>query len=124
MAGKLDPRIRRRLAVIEEFLQKVQHVHGLVEQFATARSDPEQYSRVIRRTFTQLKRELTGAGMDAMAQQCAALEIAAGRFGSVRFKARVLREGVASLRSQLEVEQRTLTMVRKDKDQRKPNQPS
>lgn len=110
MAGKLSPRAQVRLAALQHMSAKVQHVHGLVERFATERNvvHAERMGQPMKRAFGKLKLELMGAGFDTMSQLAGAMEIAAGRGGSQNNKSRILREGVGSLRFQVEQEQRKL----------------
>jgi chemotaxis protein histidine kinase CheA len=104
----LGPQERQRLVELETFQQRVQHLHGLVERFAAERQDLEPHINAIRRAFNRLKMELAGAGFDSMSQLCSSLDTAAKRTGSKPFKARILREGIGSLRMQLDVEQRSV----------------
>jgi hypothetical protein len=108
MAGKLRPQTQMKLAGLEEFVQRVQHVHGLVERYATTRGDADPFVMPIRRAFQQLKMRFMGAGFDALSQLCASMEQAVARGGSQATKSRILREGVGSLRFQLELEQRSI----------------
>jgi hypothetical protein len=104
---------RQRLAFLGTLDGKVQHLHGLVERFAIESSD--QLVPAVRRAFVQLKLQLMGAGYDAMAQLCGGLDMAARRGGSRTMKVRILREGVGSLRLQVELEQRA---IRSEAEQR------
>jgi hypothetical protein len=108
MAGKLSPRAQVKLATLRAMDDKVQHVHGLVERFATTRDQrkAEMLAMPLKRAFGRLKVELMGAGLDALSQLAGAMEIAAGRGGSQANKSRILREGVGSLRFQVEMEQK------------------
>lgn len=108
MAGKLSPRAQQKLSSLQQLGDKVQHVHGLVERYAGARDSrqAEAQSLPLRRAFGRLKIELMGAGFDHMSQLAGSMEIATRRGGSQRTKARILREGVASLRFQVEQEQK------------------
>lgn len=108
MAGNLSPRAQQKLASLQALTDKVQHVYGLVERYAASRTDQQAEVQVmpLRRAFSRLKVELMGAGFDSMAQLAGSMETAARRGGSVRNKARILREGVGSLRFQMELEQR------------------
>ncbi|MGH7476139.1 MAG: hypothetical protein ACRELD_07610 [Longimicrobiales bacterium] len=108
MAGKLTPRGQARLAALDELLRPVQSVHGLVEHFAAARTGQPQQAQIIKRTFSRLKLRFTGAGFDSLAQLAASLELAAGRSMSQPTKAKILREGVASMKFQLELEHRAV----------------
>jgi hypothetical protein len=104
----VSPSAQGRLAILNEFAARVQRVHGLVELYATSKSKPAQYQMAITRGFGQLKMQLMGAGLDAMSQLCGSMEIASKRGLSFMQKVRILREGVGSLKFQLEMEQRAV----------------
>jgi hypothetical protein len=108
MAGKMSPSAQGKLAALNEFSQRVQRVHGLVEQYASSKTNPDQYLMPMTRGFAQLKMQFMGAGLDAMSQLCGSMEIASKRGLSYMQKVRILREGVGSLRFQLEMEQRVV----------------
>jgi len=108
MNWKLNPVAQQKLIVLGDLYNRVQRLHGLVEQYATVRANPGAFEGPIRRACEQLKATLMGHGYGAMAQLAGALVLAAKRSGAVSGKARVLREGVGSLRSQIESEQRAL----------------
>jgi hypothetical protein len=112
MSGKLSPAAQLKLATLKQVSDKVQHVHGLVERFATAREprQAEQYALPMKRAFGRLKIELVGVGLDRLSQLAGSLEIASGRSGGLQTKARILREGVASLRFQVDQEQRQVVV--------------
>jgi hypothetical protein len=97
---------QQRIKVLGEMLDRVHRVHGLVEQYATATANAQLFETPIRRGFEQLKLVLTGAGLDAQAQLAGSMVLAVRRGGSQTTRARILREGVGSLRFQLELEQR------------------
>ncbi len=110
MAAKLSPRARARLAGLRPLTELVQSAYSQVERYAATR-DPrhaEMMAQPLKRTFGRLKLELMGAGHDGMSQLAAAMEIAAGRNGAQRRKTHILREGVGSLRFQLEMEERRI----------------
>ncbi len=102
----LSPQAQAKLTTLEGFAQKAQRLYGLVEQFAADRSGGEMLTSAIKRAVGQLKREFLSSGYDAMAQLAGAMEIAAGRGTNQQAKVRILREGVGSLKSQIEIEQR------------------
>ncbi|HSJ25172.1 MAG TPA: hypothetical protein VK929_10910 [Longimicrobiales bacterium] len=108
MAGKLSPAAQGRLNDLALLQDKVQRVHGLVEQYATVRTNPDQYLLPMSRVFSQLKMNFMGAGLDAMSQLAGSMEIAAKRGLPPSSKTRILREGVGSLRFQLEMAQRAI----------------
>ncbi|MGK7311119.1 MAG: hypothetical protein ACN0LA_02675 [Candidatus Longimicrobiales bacterium M2_2A_002] len=108
------------MAALQKMVDKIHNVHGLVEKYATARNPQHaaQMSMPMKRAFSKLKLDLMGAGFDTMSQQAGAMEIAAGRGGSQRNKTRILREGVGSLRFQLEQEKRKLVTEEQREQQR------
>lgn len=108
MAGKLSPQAQQKLASLHAMSDKVQHVHGLVERFAATRdqAQADALALPLRRAFGKLKLDLMGAGLDTLSQLAGSMEIAARRGGAQTTKSRILREGVGSLRFQVEMEQR------------------
>lgn len=118
------------MAALRTMSDKVQHVHGLVERFASTRDQrqAERLTQPMKRAFSRLKLDLMGAGFDTMSQLAGAMEIAAGRGGSQRNKARILREGVGSLRNQVDMEQRRILSeekrekARADREQERADQ--
>jgi hypothetical protein len=113
--SNLSPAAQMQMATLRHMADKVQHVHGLVERFACTR-DPRQVEMLtqpMKRAFGRLKLELMGAGLDSLSQLAGAMEIAAGRGGAPHSKGRILREGVGSMRFQIDAEQRKV--VQEDK---------
>lgn len=108
MAGNLSPQAQQKISALRSMEDKVQHVYGLVERFAATREarQAEMLAQPLKRAFGRLKLELMGAGFDSMSQLAGSLEIAAGRGGNPQSKSRILREGVGSLKFQIEHEQR------------------
>ncbi len=107
MSG-IDPRTAPKLAALEELSRSTQTLHALTEQFATAKAHEDQIAQQLKRRYGHFKRNLMGAGFDQLAQLAGSMETAAGRSGSQRTKARILREGIASIRFQLEMEEHAL----------------
>jgi hypothetical protein len=110
MAGKMSPSAAGKLAALNEFSLRVQRVYGLVEQYASSKTNPDQYLMPMTRAFSQLKLQFMGAGLDTMSQLCGSMEIASKRGLSYMQKVRILREGVGSLKFQLEMEQRVIAI--------------
>ena len=106
MAGKLKPAAQAKLSEMETLFQRAHRCHALVEQYAASRGTTDTIS--IKRSFGDLKRSCMGGGFDAQAQLAGAMEIAAGRGASASTKIRILREGIASIKFQLELEQRAI----------------
>ncbi len=116
MAGKLSPTAQTRLATLAELERRVQTVHGLVEQYAAAKQNFETLEIPLKRTFSQLKMHFMGAGLDALSQLAGSMEIASKRGMSHLAKIRILREGVGSMRFQLELAQRAVMTDEKERE--------
>jgi hypothetical protein len=114
MAGSLTPKAQTQINALGELLRKVQHLHGLVEQYAAAKVNQEQFQQPIRRAFDRLKLDFMAAGQDSLSQLAGSMALAVSRGGGPRQKVRALREGVASMRFQLELEQRTIATADKE----------
>jgi hypothetical protein len=106
MAGKLKPAAQAKLGELEVLNQRIARCHALVEQFAASKGTMD--SAYLKRAFGDLKRNLMGQGYDAQAQVAGGMEIAAGRGASFSVKTRILREGIGSLKFQMELEQRVI----------------
>lgn len=106
MAGtKLDGAGAQKMKTLEDALTTVQTVHGLVERMAIDVKNqrgvgvtPGQIKRIATNLQGQLK-----AQFGLIADQVSAMIIAMGRGGGEQGKVRVLREGVAQLRTALEI---------------------
>jgi hypothetical protein len=108
--SNLSPAALQKMATLHHMTERLQHLHGLVERFATTR-DPklaEPLVQPMKRAFGRLKLELSGAGLDSLSQLAGSMEVAAGRGGSVQMKIRILRDGVGSIRYQLDQEARSV----------------
>ncbi len=116
MAGKLSPRAQTRLATLAELDRRVHTAHGLVEQFAVARSNLESLEIPLRRNFSQLKMHFMGAGLDAMSQLAGSMEITIRRGLQQAAKTRILREAIGSMRFTLELEQRSVVSAERERE--------
>jgi hypothetical protein len=105
MSGGLTPRGQAKLSKLQEVQRSAQTIFALTEQFAAAKAHEDQFSQQLKRRYNRLKLALMGAGFDQLSQLAGAMEVAAGRGGSQRTKARILREGVASIKFQLDMEE-------------------
>lgn len=123
MAGKISPQAQVKLATLRDMAKKVDHVRGLVEQYAVARGkNPELLVITIRRAFGRLKLDFMGAGLDSLSQLAGSMEIATRRGGAQYRKARILRDGVGSLMRQVELEQRSVLTQDQREQQRQEQQ--
>lgn len=111
MSTSLTPQDRERLQTLEELRGRVQRLHGLVERFGAERGDADPHVIAIRRMLSQLRLEFTGHSLDTLSQVCAGMEQTARRGVSQAQKTRILREGVGTLRLQIETAQRNIRAV-------------
>jgi hypothetical protein len=102
---KLDGAGIQKMKTIEEATVALQRLHGIVELYALSlkqNKPTHMYSQQVKRTLSPLVGLLKGQfGM--IADQAAGLNLIATRGGSETVKVRMLREGVGSLRQQLEI---------------------
>jgi hypothetical protein len=102
---KLDGAGTQKMKTIEEALITIQTIHGLVERMAVDVKNNRgagAYPGQIKRIATNLQGQLK-AQFGLIADQVAAMLVAMGRGGGEQGKIRVLREGVAQLRTALEI---------------------
>lgn len=112
MSSGLTPQQRDRQQTIELLRQRVQHVHGLIERFAGEQREEDSQILAVRRAVSQLKVHFINANFPGLAQTCSALELSARRGTSRSAKARALREGLGTLRFQLDSELRAIQSSR------------
>ena len=105
MAAQLDAAGAAKMGTIDEALIHLQRLHGLVERMAVAvknREGTQVYGVQIRRAGTPMVGQLKGQfGM--IADQVSALLLVASRGGSDQVRLRSLREGIAQIRTALEI---------------------
>lgn len=106
MAGpKLDGAGVQKMNTLDEAATQLQRLHGIVETYALAlkRNQPTSlYGMQIKRAISPLV-GLLKPQFGLISDQAAAMNLVAGRGGSEVAKLRQLREGVGSLRQQLEI---------------------
>ena len=102
---KLDGAGIQKLKTIEEATIALQRLHGMVELYALSlkqNKPTSMYAQQVKRVLSPLVGLLKGQfGM--IADVAASLNLVATRGGSETVKVRMLREGVGSLRQQLEI---------------------
>lgn len=106
MAGKkLDGAGTEKMKTIDEATLMLQRLHGIVEGYALAlkQNKPTSlFGMQVKRGLSPLV-GLLKPQFGLISDQVAALNLVAGRGGSETAKIRSLREGVGSLRQQLEI---------------------
>ena len=104
----ISPRDQGKLDALADISRAAQTIYGLTEQFAVARSGEDSIAQQIKRRCGRFKRNLSNAGFDQISQLAGGMELAAGRRGSQRSKTRILREGMSTIRHQLDMEERSI----------------
>lgn len=102
---KLDGAGVQKMKTIEEALTALAKLHGVVELYALSlkqNKPTSMYSQTVKRTLSPLV-GLLKPQFGLIADQAAAMNLVATRGGSESVKIRMLREGVGSLRQQLEI---------------------
>ena len=107
MAGaiKLDSAGTQKMKTIDEALIQLQRLHGVVELYALTLKQNKPttlFSSQIKRMMSPLI-GLLKPQFGLIADQVAALNLASSRGGSEVVRVRTLREGVASIRTALEI---------------------
>jgi hypothetical protein len=103
--SKLDAVGTVKLKTLDEALLLVQRIHGLVEQYAVAfkRGQPTTtYVMNLRRSLPSLAANLK-AHFSLIADEVLSLNLATSRGASEQTRLRLLREGVARIRTNMEI---------------------
>jgi len=105
MAAQLDGAGTAKMAVLEEAFGQLQHIHAIVERMAVsvrAKQDTRQVRSQIGRAAAPLV-GLLKPQFGMIADSVIALNLVTSRGGSDQTRLRALREGVAQVRTQLEI---------------------
>ena len=103
--SKIDATGTVKLKTLDEALLLLQRVHGIVEQYAVAykRGQPTSaYVMNLRRQLPSLAANLK-AHFSLIADEVLALNLATSRGASEQTRVRLLREGVARIRTNMEI---------------------
>ena len=102
---KLDAAGEQKMKTLEEALHRLQHLHAIVERMALAAKShlpTAQFGHQLKREGTPLVGFLKGQ-YGSLADNLAAILLVATRGGSEQMKVRALRDGVAQLRTQIDI---------------------
>ncbi|HVO34196.1 MAG TPA: hypothetical protein VMT21_01450 [Gemmatimonadales bacterium] len=99
---KLSAKNEELVGYLDSLLKEMDHFAALVEQFAGAKSNADQYSSQLSRELAQLRQKAMMRNVGFVADSAGQLSVAASRGGSPMMKSRVLRDGVVSLRALIE----------------------
>src|SRR5688572_25007185 len=108
MAGKYSPAAQQELAKYEGFMQAVGRIHSLSEQYASAKTGHDNIKSMLKRAAGQSKLKFMTMGMAQLSQICGAIELQASRTAAQGVMTRALREHVANLKFQIELEMRVI----------------
>jgi hypothetical protein len=122
--SKIDATGTVKLKTLDEALLLLQRVHGIVEQYAVAykRGQPTSaYVMNLRRQLPSLAANLK-AHFSLIADEVLALNLATSRGASEQTRVRLLREGVARIRTSMEIAA-IQTRAKHQADDEKPSVP-
>ncbi len=103
MAGvKLSAKNQETVEYLEKVGTECDHFAALVEQFASAKTNADQFSSQLARELQQLRQKAMIQNLGFVADTAGQLSVAAGRGGSPVMKSRMLRDGIASLKALVE----------------------
>lgn len=109
MGDKLSAKAQQRLDMLIQCRRKLDRIHGLVEQYATARKGGDSFAPLISRAAAETGRLLLGNGFGVMADHANQMAMLARRGGATQSKFRGLRELVVHLRSELDRAEKAVT---------------
>ena len=102
MAGKMSIQAQQTMAFFDEVKVKVDHLHSLIEQYAGAKVNQDQYLGPLGRTAVDVNRIFMNKGYGVMADTANQIAMLAKRGGSAQTKSRGFRELVNSIRAAME----------------------
>ncbi len=103
MAGvKLSAKNQETVEYLESVMKECDHFASLVEQFASAKQNADQFSSQLSRELQQLRQKAMIQNLGFVADTAGQLSVAANRGGSPMMKSRMLRDGVVSLKALVE----------------------
>lgn len=108
MAGKYSPAAQQKLAQYELFMNDVGRINSLCEQYAAAKSGQENLKMSLKRAAGQAKLKFMTQGKAQLSQICGAIEQQASRTAAQGAMTRALREHVANLKFQIDLEMRVI----------------
>lgn len=117
MAGKLSIKAQHALAFFDEVRVKTDRLYALVEQYAAARSNQDQFLGPIGRTAVDVNRMFMNAGYGVMADTANQIAMLAKRGGGQNTKSRGFREMVNSIRSAMETNVKVIIAEEAHKDE-------
>ena len=106
MVQKLTAEQAARVDLIQGFLKTVDHVDRLVTELDSNRAAKskliDSLCESIARQLSQMRQRVLTAGVGTVADVAGAMSVMAGRGGGINMKIRGLKDGVNSLRLQLD----------------------
>lgn len=116
MAGKMSIQAQQTIAFFDEVKVKVDRLHALVEQYAGAKTNQDQFLGPIGRTAGDVNRLFMNRGYGVMADTANQIAMLAKRGGSAQTKSRGLRELVNSIRVAMETDIKIIIAEEAHKD--------
>ncbi len=109
MSPKLSARQQAQLAVLEPLPRRFEQLHRMIEEMASLRAD-ESLQRKLIRNLDEMKAQVSGIGLNALAETFGVMGMLARRSGGLQMRIRGLREGLAGLKINYEGALRTATI--------------
>ena len=108
MSDKLTSRQKAQLSVLETLPPRIQQIHRLIEEIAGMRAD-ESVSRRLIRILDESESAASSVGLTGLSETMGVMGMLARRTSGLQMKIRGLREGLASLKINLEGALRSAT---------------
>src|SRR3954463_6211600 len=102
MAGKMSIGAQQTIAFFDEARGKVDRLYSLIEQYAGAKANQDQYLGPITRTAVDVNRLFMNKGYGVMADTANQIAMLSKRGGTPSTKARGFRELVNSIRAAMD----------------------
>jgi len=119
MPPKLSSKQLTKLAVLEQFPAKFDHIHRAIEELGTLRVD-ESLVRRLARMLDEMKAAAASIGEGALAETLGIMGILARRGGGHQMKMRGLRESFGSLKTNFDGAMKAATREEPGAEEEKP----
>lgn len=97
MAVKLTSRQQAQLAILTPLPRRFEQLHRMIEEMGVLRADESVQRRLVR-NLDELKSQVGGIGLSALAETLGVMSMLARRTGGLQMRVRGLREGLVSLK--------------------------
>jgi hypothetical protein len=113
VTGKLTPRQRTQLAVLETLQRRFEAINRLIEELGTPRADEAMAQRLYR-VLDAGRAETNGVGLGALSETMGQMGLLARRGAGIPMRVQGLREGFRNLKAAYEASWEAATSPVKD----------